>query len=86
MDCVFLTSLMSLSLSGPSDRRSQHVQRHPEELGGLQTARRPGLSAAPTAGAVVLQPASCSLHAGRLVASLLLHSKWLRWTDKHTFV
>lgn len=60
--------------SGPSDRRSEHIQRHPEKLSWLQTSRGPGLSAAPAALAVVLQPAGALL-AGRLVASLLHSNK-----------
>lgn len=77
-----LLSSPSLSPSGPSDRRSQYVQRHPEKLGCLQTARGgPGLSAAPAALAVVLRPAAALL-AGRLVASPLNSKR----TDKHTFV
>lgn len=88
LDFYYYTELilpcLCVAPSGPSDRRSKYVQRHPEKLGCLQTARGPGLSAAPAALAVVLQPAGALL-AGRLVASLL-HSSKLQWTDKHTFV
>lgn len=87
-DCFFflLNSLLclSVSLSGPSASRPKYVQRHPEELGCLQTAIRPCLSAASTVLAVVLQPAG-ALHARRLVASSLRSNK-LQRTDKHTFV
>lgn len=54
--------------SGPSDRCSRNIQRHPERLSRLQAARGPGLAAAPAAVAVVLRPL---LLAGRLVASPL---------------
>lgn len=80
-----------LSVSGSSDRRSKHVQRHPEEPGRVQTARRSAAgSAAPAAGAVVLQPAPCgrlSAGAGRLVASQPASQPAAApRTDKHTFV
>lgn len=51
---------------GPPDRRPRDVQRHPEGLGRLPAAGGPGLTAAPAALAVVLQPL---LLTGRLVAS-----------------
>lgn len=51
---------------GPPDRRPRDVQRHPEGLGRLPATGGPGLTAAPAALAVVLQPL---LLTGRLVAS-----------------
>lgn len=54
--------LFSVSPPGPSDRRPRHVQRHRQQLGRLQAARGPRLSAAaPAALAVVLQPAGALL-------------------------
>lgn len=61
-----LFSAVSPPPPGPSDRRPRDVQRHPEGLGRVLAAGWPGLTAAPTAVAVVLQPL---LLAGRLVAS-----------------
>lgn len=78
------TLSLPVCLSGPPDRRSEYIQRHPEELGCVQAARGPGLSAAPVAVAVVLRPAR-PLLGERLVASPL-HSNKPQRTDKHTFV